>query len=85
VLSGPDDPTQLRQMILEVGLGRCDQGFVAEALMAPGSFAGLMLPHPIVAEVEAQKIQSWLIACQGVADPSLVYVERQSDSRQPGC
>ena len=83
VLPQPHDPTPLREMRLDVGLGRCDQGFVPEALMASGSFPGLVLPYPILAEVEAQNIPSRLLACQGVTARSVVRVQRQPDLRQP--
>jgi hypothetical protein len=33
VLTSPDDATQLREMCLNIGLGRCNQGFVPETLI----------------------------------------------------
>ena len=60
-------------------LRRSAQAMTARALTR------LVLPYPILADVEPQKIQSRLVACQGVADASFAYVERQSDFCQPCC
>jgi hypothetical protein len=82
-LAVANHPTKLRQMIFHVGLGWLDQRFVPQTLIASGSFAGLVFSHPILTDVETQKVHSGLIAFQGVADARFVWVQRQSDSGQP--
>jgi hypothetical protein len=83
VLARANDPTELRQMILDVGLGWCDQGFEPQAFPIR-VFARLVFPHPILADVESQQVHSGLITFQGVADLRFVDVQRQSHPRQPG-
>jgi hypothetical protein len=83
VLTGPHDATPLREVLLSVGLGRCDQGCVPETLTASGASPGLVFPYPILPDRKPQKVQARLIAFQGVVDPSFVHVECSSDPRQP--
>jgi hypothetical protein len=82
VLAHSNEATKLRQMVLDVGLGRCDQGFEPQAL-AIGAFARLVFPHPILTNVESQEVHSRLIPFQGVANARFVHVQRQSHPRQP--
>ena len=70
-------------MVFDVGLGRCDQGFIPETLSASGAFPGLVLPDSILTNMEAEKVHTRLIAFQGVADASFACVQRQSDASQP--
>jgi hypothetical protein len=79
-----NDPPKLCQMRFDVGLGGCDQRFEPEPLVTSGSFAGLVGSHPILTDVEAQKVHAGLIAFQGVADVRFSHVQRQSDLCQPG-
>ena len=81
VLTRPNDSTQLRKMFLHIGLGRCKQGFVPEALIAPRSFTRLVFPHPILPDGETEKVHARLIAFQGVANMRFVDVQCQSDPR----
>jgi hypothetical protein len=82
--TGPKEPTECRQMRLDVGLGWCDQGVEPERLMASGSLAGLVCAHPIVAEVATSKVHAGRLAFQGVAEAGFGEVQGQSDRRQPG-
>jgi hypothetical protein len=54
-----------------------------EMLMAPRPFPGLVFPHPRLTDMEAQKVQSGLIAFQDVADASVGRIQRQSHVCQP--
>ena len=69
-------------MCRDVGLGGFDQGFKPQGLTVR-AFARLVLPHPILSDVEPQKIKSWLIAFQGMMDATFGLIERQSNVRQP--
>jgi len=71
-------------MRLDVDLGGCDQRFEPEPLVAPRSFPGLVGSHPILTDVEPQKVHAGLITFQGMADVRFSHVQRQSDRRQPG-
>src|SRR5262249_31029870 len=62
VLTRPNNATSLRTMFLPIGLGRCHQGCVPEALRAPRSFTRLVFPHPILPDGEPEKVSSRLIA-----------------------
>jgi hypothetical protein len=70
-------------MGFDVGLGRCDQGFVPKTLRASGAFPGLVFPDSILTNMEAKEIHTRLIACQGVAHARFACVQRQSDASQP--
>ena len=74
VLTGPNDAPQLREVLLYVGLGRCDQGCVPETLTASGASPGLVFTYPILPDMQPQNVQARLIAFQGVVDPSFVHV-----------
>ncbi len=78
-----NDPPELHQMRLDVGLGGFDQGVDPAPLVAPGAFPGLVGSHPILTEMKPQNIHAGLIACQGVADVSVGHVQRQSDLCPP--
>jgi hypothetical protein len=71
-------------MRLDVDLGGFDQRFEPEPLVAPGSFPALVGSHPILTDVEPQKVHAGLIPFQGVADVRFSQVQRQSDRGQPG-
>jgi hypothetical protein len=45
-------------MCLHIGLGRGNEGFVPEALIAPRSSTRLMFPHPILTDGETEKVQT---------------------------
>jgi hypothetical protein len=62
-------------MRLDVGLGRFDQGFIP-ATMAAWAFPCMVLPHPILADMEAQELKPGLIALQGVTDATFGVVRR---------
>jgi hypothetical protein len=62
-------------MLSDVGLGGFDQGLVSQT-MAAGALTRLVPPHPILADVEAEKIKSGLVALQGVADATFGLVQR---------
>jgi hypothetical protein len=74
VLTGPHDAPQLREGLLYVGLGRCDQGVVPETLTASGASPGLVFTYPIRPDRKPQNVQARRIAFQGVVDPSFVHV-----------
>jgi hypothetical protein len=70
-------------MGFDVGLGRCDQGFIPETLPASGAFSGLVFPDSILTNMEAEEIHTRLIAFQGVAYASFPGVQCQPDASQP--
>ena len=49
-----NDPSERRQMLLDVGLRRFDQGFIPEAVAAR-MFARLVFAYPVLADVKPQK------------------------------
>jgi hypothetical protein len=72
----------LREMGLEVVLGRLEQGFALPAL-AGRAVARLGFPTPLLPEVESQKIHAGLRPCQGGAHARCVALQRQAHPRQP--
>ena len=78
-----NDPPNLRQMLFDIGLGGCDQGFVPQPPTAPRAFARLVFAHLILPDVQPQERKPWLIAIQSVTDATFGLVQRQSDLCQP--
>jgi hypothetical protein len=58
-------------MLLDVGLGGFDQGFVPQTL-AIRAFARLVLPYPILTDMKPQEFKPGLVAFQGVMDSEIV-------------
>jgi len=77
-----DDPSNLRQMLLDVGLGGFDQGFEPQA-MAVGVFPRVMFAYPVLPDVKPSKLKSRLVAVQGVADVTFGLIQRQSNACKP--
>jgi hypothetical protein len=42
-------------MVLHIGLGGLDQGFVSQPPMAAGAFPRLMFAHPVLPDVKPQE------------------------------
>ena len=61
----------LREMRLDVGLGRFDQGFIPGALAAR-TFARLVFSYPVLADVKPQKLEPRVFSFEGVTDVALV-------------
>lgn len=74
-LRASNNSPDLCQMLLDVGPGGFDEGLVSQA-MAARALTRLVLPYPILADVEAEKIKPGLVALQGVADATFGLVQR---------
>jgi hypothetical protein len=66
ILTRSNKAAKLCEMVLDVVLGRLDQGFEPQAL-AMRAFARLVFPDPMLPDVESQKIHARLLPFQGVA------------------
>ena len=69
-------------MLLDVGLRRFDQGFIAEALAAR-TFARLVFAHPVLADVKPQKLTPWVFSFEGVTDVAFGLIQCQADLCEP--
>ena len=74
-LRASNNAPDLCQMLLDVGPGGFDEGLVSQA-MAARALTRLVLPYPIWADVEAEKIKPGLVALQGMADATFGLVQR---------
>ena len=82
-LGMPNDPPKLRQMLLHVCLGGCDERVVPQTLTAPGAFSCLVFAHPILPDVTSQKFTSRLLAFKSVTDATFGLVQGQTHLCQP--
>jgi hypothetical protein len=82
ILTRSNKAATLREMVLDVVLGRLDQSFVLQVL-AIWVFARLVFPNPMLTDVASQKIHARLIPFQGVADARFVDIQRQAHPHQP--
>src|SRR5262245_39092234 len=71
-----NDPSELREMRLDVGLGRFDQGFIPEALAAR-TFARLVFSYPVLADVKPQKLEPRVFSFEGVTDVAFGFIQCQ--------
>ena len=81
-LRASNDLPDLCQMRFDVGLGGFDQGLIAQTVAAR-TCPRVVLPHPILTDVEAQEGKPGLVAFQGVADATFRLVQGQPDLGQP--
>jgi len=76
------DPSELREMRLDVGLARFDQGCIPEALAAR-TFARLVFSHPVLADVKPQKLKPRVFSFEGVTDVAFGLMQCQADLCEP--
>jgi len=76
------DPSEFREMLLDIGLRRFDQGFIPEALAAR-TFARLVFAHPVLADVKPQKRKPWVFSFEAVTDVAFGLIQRQADLCEP--
>jgi hypothetical protein len=76
------EPSELRAMLLDVGLGRFDPGFLPAALAAR-MFARLVLASPVLAAVKPQQRTPWVFSCAGVTDVALGLMQGQAALCEP--
>jgi hypothetical protein len=77
-----NDPSELREMFLDVGLRRFDQGFISEALAAR-TFTRLVFAHPVLADVKPQELKPWGFSFEGVTDVAFGLIQCQADLCEP--
>src|SRR5215471_19766754 len=79
-LGAANDPSELGEMLLDIGLCRFDQGFVPEALAAR-TFARLVCAHPVLADVKPQELKPWGFSFEGVTDVAFGLIQCQAEDR----
>src|SRR5262249_33256398 len=77
-----NDPSELREMFLDVDLRRFDQGFIPEALAAR-TFTRLVFAHPILTDVKPQELKARVFSFEGVTDVAFGFIQCQADPCEP--